>query len=57
VPPAAGAPPSELIKATAAPLLHTVNVPFVPAFGAAFSVTVTVAVAFTQGATPVTVYV
>jgi hypothetical protein len=48
-------PPSEPIKATAASLLHTVNVPFVPAFGAAFSVTVTVAVAFVQGAVPVTV--
>jgi hypothetical protein len=39
----------------AASLLHTVNVPFVPAIGAAFSVTVTVAVAFAQGAMPVTV--
>jgi len=57
VPPAPGAPPRELINVTAAPLLHTVNVPFVPAFGAAFSVTVTVAVAFTHGAVPVTVYV
>jgi hypothetical protein len=30
--------------------------PLVPAFVAVFSVTVTVAVAFAQGATPVTVY-
>ena len=38
-------------------MLHSVSVPFVPAFGAAFSVTVTVADAFGHGATPVTVYV
>jgi hypothetical protein len=54
-PPACGVPPSDPIKATAASLLQTVNVPFVPAFGAVFSVTVTVAVAFVQGAVPVTV--
>ena len=42
---------------TDAPLLHKVNVPSEPALVAAFSVTVTVAVAFVQGATPVTVYV
>jgi hypothetical protein len=48
-------PPREPIKATAASLLHTVNVPFIPAFGAVFSVTVTVAVAFAHGAVPVTV--
>jgi hypothetical protein len=36
---------------------HNVKVPSVPAFGNAFSVTVTVAVAFEQGAVPVTVYV
>jgi len=46
-----------LINATDAPLLQIVSVPFVPAFGAAFSVTVNVAVAFAQGAVPVTVYV
>jgi hypothetical protein len=34
---------------------HNVIDPFVPASGAAFSVTVTVAVAFGQGATPFTV--
>jgi hypothetical protein len=44
-------------SATAASLLHTVKVPFVPAFGKAFSVTVTVAVVFAQGAVPDTVYV
>ncbi|MBK9758404.1 MAG: hypothetical protein IPO90_00160 [Flavobacteriales bacterium] len=38
-------------------MLHSVNDPFVPAFVAAFSVTVTVELAFAQGATPVTVYV
>jgi hypothetical protein len=38
-----------------APLLQTVKVPFVPAFGSPVSVTVTVAVAFAQGAVPVTV--
>ena len=57
VPPASGVPPNELINPTEALLLHTVSVPFVPAFGAAFSVTVTVAVEFAQGATPATVYV
>jgi hypothetical protein len=41
----------------AAPLSQIVNDPFVTAFVAAFSVTVTDALAFAQGATPVTVYV
>jgi hypothetical protein len=48
-------PPKDVTNPTEASVLHTVNVPFVPAFGAAFSVTVTVAVAFVQGAVPVTV--
>ena len=55
VPPASGVPPKLLINPTDALLLHTVSVPLVPAVGAAFSVTVTVAVAFAQGTTPVTV--
>jgi hypothetical protein len=36
-------------------VLHTVKVPFVPAFGSPVSMTVTVAVAFVHGAVPVTV--
>ena len=55
VPPACGDPPNEAFNATLAPVLHTANVPLEPAFGAAFSVTVTVAVAFVQGAVPFTV--
>ena len=55
VPPAFGVPPKDELNATATPLLQTESVPLVPAFGSAFSVTVTVAVEFTQGATPVTV--
>ena len=39
-----------------APLLHMVTDPSVPAFGDPVSFTVTVAVAFVHGATPVTVY-
>ena len=57
VPPAAGEPPKELNRFTAAPLLQSVIAPFVPAFAAVFTVTATVAVAFAHGATPVTVYV
>jgi hypothetical protein len=57
VPPACGDPPKLPIKDTDALVLHSVSVPSVPAFVEAFSVTVTVAVAFEQGAVPVTVYV
>ena len=55
VPPAAGEPPKELNKFAAAPLLQKTLVPFVPAFAAVFTVTATVAMAFVQGAVPVTV--
>ena len=55
VPPAAGEPPKELNRFTAAPLLHRVTEPLLPAFAAVFTVTATVAVAFAQGAVPVTV--
>jgi hypothetical protein len=36
-------------------LLHTVVLPFVPAFGAEFTETVTVALALVHGAVPATV--
>jgi hypothetical protein len=48
-------PPRLFTNAADGLLLHTVNVPFVPASALADSVTVTVAVAFVQGAIPVTV--
>jgi hypothetical protein len=54
-PPLCGVPPSLVKRSNAGALLHTVNVPFVPAFGAAFTVTVTVAWSFTHGAEPATV--
>ena len=38
-----------------APFEQALNVPFPPAFAAVFTVTATVAVAFVQGAVPVTV--
>ena len=56
-PPACGAPPNCANNEVDASLEQSVSVPFVPAFVAAFSVTVTVADPFTHGATPVTVYV
>ena len=55
-PPACGAPPSCANKEVVAAFAQMVNEPFVPAFVVAFSVTVTVAVAFGHGAVPVTVY-
>ena len=55
LPPACGDPPKELKRFTAEPLLHRVIEPFEPAFAAGFTVTATVAVAFAQGAVPVTV--
>ena len=57
VPPACGVPPRLLIKLTGAPELQAVRDPFVPAFGAALSATVTVAASLTHGATAVSVYV
>ena len=55
VPPAAGEPPNELKRFTAAPLLHKVIEPLLPAIAAGFTVTATVAVEFAQGAVPATV--
>ena len=57
VPVDCGAPPSDANKFTAAPLEHKMILPLFPALGAGLTVTVTVAVAFTQGAMPTTVYV
>jgi hypothetical protein len=48
-------PPRLLTNAVAVLLLQRVSVPLVPAFGNKLSVTVTVAEAFAQGATPITV--
>ena len=55
VPPASGLPPSCANRPVATPLLHKVIAPSVPASAAVVSVTVTVAVAFAQGAVPVIV--
>ena len=52
-----GEPPSALMRLTVAPVLQSVSVPLVPAFGAWFSTTVTVAESLGQGAVPVRTYV
>ena len=55
-PPASGDPPNAAKMFAEVLVLHTLSVPFEPAFGAACSVTVTVALAFTaQGEVAFTV--
>ncbi len=56
MPPPLGVPPNWVINWKEGWLLHTSTVPLVPAFGAVFTVTVTNAVSFSQGAVPFTTY-
>ena len=57
VPPVSGLPPNKVNKSTAGLVSHKVMAPFVPALGAGFIVTVTVALCGVQGGVPFTVYV
>lgn len=57
VPEALGAPPKELNKSTAVLFEHKVTEPLVPASGVALTTTSTLALAFEQGAMPLTEYV
>ena len=47
--------PRKAVMSIAAPLLHTVVLPLLPAFGAVVTLTVTVAEALAQGEVPLTV--
>ena len=53
-PPGAGVPPNKGNRLNCASVEHRVTVVLVPAFGALFTATVTVAEAFAQGGTPTT---
>jgi hypothetical protein len=55
VPPEAGLPPSDPKRLNEGAFEQRVTEALVPAFGAAFTATVTVAVALAQGGTPATV--
>jgi hypothetical protein len=57
VPPVCGLPLSEALKATGAPVLHTVKGVPEPGLLAVVMLTVTVALALEQGGVPVIVYV
>jgi len=57
VPPGSGVPPNRLTSNEAGAVLQSATFELTPASGSWFSVTVTVAVLFGQGATPATVYV